>query len=495
MATLILPAYATPPPSNAVGTYGDNVAFWMRKKLKVVVGPWQKMCLDAALYYDDHGDLIVSTALFSTARQNGKTTIVRAVFDWMLAEGHKLPAFREWVDMLCAAHDAGQARVVYRAVQRDMLKLYVPTYGAGQRKAAERLRITDYFGIEIGGLTLDTATSQPGSARGITAGMIAWDEMLTQRSWGMWEALSPAQSAVPNPMMLLTSTAGYSDSVVLRALYERGIRQATGAERPDPAFLMLWWQADDDDVGLDWGQLRKANPALDDGRLQRAKIAAEWSLWETNNRGSWIRERLNRWSDDREDPAFSPEMWGACRVANPLAKLPGPFTLAVEVTADWTDATIAVAAMRKDSKVGVEIHHHFEGTASRPITGDEVCKVLSAFAEKHEIARIAYPAASALAPSLARHAALTGLPYLPLAAVGIPPACADYAEAVGSQRLAHDDPLLDQQQGWAARRFVGHEGGWRWAVTASAGPITAVIAATLASSVAARVPARVQAFF
>lgn len=495
MGKLILPAIATPEPANAVGTYGDNVAHYMAKKLKVTVGAWQKLSLDRALMYNKMGDLIVNTALLSTARQNGKTTIVRSVIDWMLAEGHKLPAFRDWVDMLCAAHDAGQARVVYRAVQRDMLKLYTPTYGAGQRKAKERLRITDYFGIEIGGLTLDTATSQPGSARGITAGLIAWDEMLTQNSWAMWEALSPAQSAVPNPLMLLTSTAGYSDSVVLRALYERGIRQMTGAERPDPSFLMLWWQADDDDVGLDWGQLRKANPALDDGRLQRSKIEAEWSLWETNNRGSWVRERLNRWSDDREDPAFSPEAWGACRLANPLAEVSGPYTLAVEVTADWTDATIAVAALRKDGRVGVEIHKHFEGTASAPITGDMVTKVISAFAEKYAVSHIAYPASSALAPSFARHTALTGLPYLALAAVGIPPACADFAEAVGSKRLAHDDPLLDGQMAWAARRFVGREGAWRWAVTASAGPITAVIAATLASSVAARVSARVQVFF
>jgi hypothetical protein len=444
------------------------------------------------LMYDKRGDLIVHTALFGTGRQNGKTTIVRSLLDWMFAEGHKLPAFKGWVDMLCAAHDANQARVVYRFVERDMLRLFRPNYGPGiGRKQSERLRITDYFGIEIDGLTLDTATSQPGSARGVTAGLIAWDEMLTQRNWGMYEALSPSQSAVPNPLMLLTSTAGYSDSVVLRALYERGIRQMTGAERPDPSFLMLWWQASSDDVGLDWDELYAANPALHDGRLQKGKIEAEHSILP---RSSWIRERLNRWADDRVEGAFSEAAWGACRVANPLAELPGPFVLAVEVDSDWTDATIAVSRLRKDGKVGVEIHRHFEGTAARPVTGDEIIRSLSAFAEKYRVSDIAYPAASALAPILARHGAQTSLPYRDIPATQIPGMCADYAEAVGSKRLAHDDPLLDMQQAWAARRYVGKEGAWRWAVSASAGPITSVVAATLATALAQKVAHRAQVF-
>lgn len=466
-----------------------------------MAGPWQAHVIERVLMHDDAGDLLVQEALASTGRQNGKTTIVRIIMGWMLDEGIKLPAFQRWIDMLAAAHDAGQARVVYRAVQRDMLKLHVPTYLGGRKPKGgivgdqERLRITDYFGIEINGLTLDTATSQPGSARGMSPGLIAWDEMLTQRNWAMWEALSPAQSAIRNALMLLTSTAGYADSVVLRALFERGLRQITGAERADPSFYMAWWCADDDEVGLDWKQLKKANPALDDGRLSRKRITSEYETSRTNP-AMWVRERLNRWADDRVEPAFSLEAWGACRERGPLESVPGPYTLAVDCTADLTQATIAVAAMRPaDGRVGVELHRMFDGTPTKQIRGSDVAKVIGDFAAKHEVKNIVYPASSAIAGALARHEALTGLPYMVLAAAGIPPACADFAEAVGSRRLAHDDPVLDEQMAYAQRRFIGNEGGWRWAVTASPGPITAVQSATLASSVAARVPTRAQVFF
>ena len=475
---LISPAIATPEPP-AAGSYGPTARAWAERKLKLVADPWQSLCIDRLLAHDSDGNLIVSLALFSTGRQNGKTTIVRIVVGWILDEGHKLPAFASWVDMLCAAHDAGQARVVYRAVQRDMLKLHKPTYGSGKRNAA-RLRITDFFGIEIGGLTLDTATSQPGSARGITAGLIAWDEMLTQRNWQMWEALTPSQSAVPNPILLLTSTAGYADSVILRSLYDRAVKIQRGELEPDPSFLCLWWMADDDEAGLDWEQLRKANPALIGGRLNEAKLRSEFEIMP---RASWIRERLNRWADERQEGPFSLAAWGACRLHEPLQPqdVASPrYVLAVNVNNTWTDATIAVAAKRKDGRVGVEIHQHFEGTTTRQIQGAEISASVSAFAEKYRVAKVLYLHNDPIAPEAMRHKAMTGRPWEATTSVEYLRFCNDFKEAVGSVRIAHDDPLLDGQVSYAGMRQVGSEDAWRWAVTNSGGPITAVQAATLA---------------
>jgi hypothetical protein len=176
--------------------------------------------------------------------------------------------------------------------------------------------------------------------------------------------------------------------------------------------------------------------------------------------------------------------------------VPGPFALGIDCTADLTAATIAVSAPRADGRVGVEIHRHFEGSSSKQISGESVTAVISAFAEKYRIKDegIVYPSNSALAPALERHAATTGLPYRPLSSPSILQACADFEEAIGSKRLAHDDPLLDQQMMYAQRRYVGGEGAWRWAVTASPGEITAVQAATFATAAAAKVPIRAQVF-
>src|SRR4026209_512470 len=102
--------------------------------------------------------------------------------------------------------------------------------------------------------------------------------MLTQRDWDMWEALSPTQSAQRSPIMILTSTAGHADSVILRAFYDRLIRQAPGADDPDPTFDGAWWEANDDSAGLDWAEIKRANPALGDGRLTEAAIRSEHAI-------------------------------------------------------------------------------------------------------------------------------------------------------------------------------------------------------------------------
>jgi hypothetical protein len=377
--------------------------------------------------------------------------------------------------MLAAAHDAKQARVLYEGVYNDM------TSSAALRQS---VKATRYFRIRAAnGLDLDTVTSQPGSARGKSAGALLWDEMLTQEDFRMVEVLLPAQSAQRSPIAFMTSTAGFARSVVLRAYYDRLVRIATGDLPPADDFYAAWWQADDDDAGLDWEQLRKANPSLDGGRLSRAAIRAEYEILP---RASWVRERLNRWADERADAPFSEGAWGKCRIDEPLKDVPGPFVLVVDCTADLSEATIAVAARRSDGRIGTEIHRHL----TRDVTGSEVVNLVDSFAERFPVQHIAYLATSTLAPSLARAEALSGLPYLSVNGPTMQKACADLAEAVASERIAHGDPLLDAEMSGASRRMIGTEGAWRWSTTASQTPITTVIATTLAVSLAAGIPVR-----
>ena len=213
------PRWETPDPPGVAGTYGERVIRHAAKR-GVKMGRWQAHTLRKVLRYDKHGDLLARIALLSTARQNGKSVIVRAFYGWLLDEGQCLPAFAGWTTLLAAAHDAKQARIIYRGVYHDSQDMGLPG------------RLTEYFGIKAGKLNLDTVTSEPGSSRGLSAGAIAWDEMLTQTDWDLWESLAPTQSAQRSPIMLLTSTAGHADSVVLRAFYDRLVRQASGDRSP-----------------------------------------------------------------------------------------------------------------------------------------------------------------------------------------------------------------------------------------------------------------------
>jgi hypothetical protein len=472
-----LPRWETPVPRGVRGSYGPAVVAWGWDALGIDADPWQEYALNGALRYDRHGDLVARLALVSTARQQGKTVIVRLLMGWILAEGHKLEAFAGWEQMLTAAHDARQARIPYNSVLNDL---------AGSRYADE-FALTRLAGIRSmdGALTLDTSTAQPGSQRGSSNGLIAWDEVLTQRSWDMYEVLSPTQSAQRSPLMLMTSTAGHPDSVVLRALFDRTVRIAAGDEKPDPTFYAAWWAATEPTPDLDWAQVARANPALGK-RVTRRAITSEHSVLPE---ASWVRERLNLWPESVVTTAFSAGLWGRCRVPSaPLDTALGPFSLGISVAAGWLRATIAVAGERADGRIGVEVFREFRGSEDHPVTAEQITAAVTEFAQKRPPAYIAYDLSSGIASALGRHSVSSGLNYDPLKPSAVVSGCMDLGEMLTSGRLAHNDPLFDYQLPMAAKRFVGSDGAWRWGVQASAGDIDAVIALTMAAHAAAYRP-------
>ena len=470
------PRWETPDPPGVKGSYGDRAIRWAKRELGITAGPWQARSIRRILRHDRLGDLVHRIALVGTGRQNGKSIIVRTITGWVLHEGFALPAFDGWTTMLAAAHDAKQARVIYDGVLGD-------TLANPRLKAATRA--TRYRGIERGRITLDVVTSQPGSARGWSAGLIDWDEMLTQRDWTMFEALSPTQSAQRNPLMLLTSTAGHDDSVVLRTFYDRLVRQATGAEKPDPTFYGAWWQSEDAAAGLDWRQIGMANPALGDGRLTRAAILHDYRTLPVD---SWRRERLNHFIDAVVEGSFRPEQWAACRLAEPLAGLEGPFALGIDVQPGWERATVTVAGLRPDGRVGVEVYRDMRADPGHQVFADQIIAAVRGFPDIDYVMAIAYDQVSGAAPAFVRAAMEDGLPWEALKANHVVAACMDLDELVVSRRLAVDDPLLDAQIPMAGRRAIGFEGAFRFSRKESPGPIDAVLSLAFAAHAIAGAP-------
>jgi hypothetical protein len=475
---LVLPRWETPVPAGVTGSYGPAIIRFMRAEFGIRFGPWQAYAITNALRHDRNGDLIARIALISTGRQNGKTVIVRGLFDWLLDMGQRLPPFLDWTTLLAAAHDAKQARVMYKRVKKDI---------DNNARMNREMRATDYAGISAGHLDFDIVTGQPGSVRGDSAGAIAWDEMLTQRDWEMWEALAPTQSAQRSPIMLLTSTAGTAESIVLRTFYDRLKRMATGDEKPDRMFYGAWWQSQDPDAATtvgkaitaeEWLQIRQANPGLGDGHLSRNAIILDHSTMPVD---SWRRERLNHFVDVVAPGAFNPGVWAACRTPEPLAGLTGPYALGVDVQPGWERATICVAGMREDGRVGTEVYRDIRAEPSNPVTAERIIAEVAAFPDMDQVYAIAYDAVSGAAPAFLRHATEKGLPWDALKPAAVMAACMDVTEMILSGRLAVDDPLLDAQIPLAARRDVGQDGGFRFARAASLGPIDAVMAMTFAA--------------
>lgn len=471
----IAPRWESPDPPGVVGTYGDDAIEWAARELGIVPGPWQAYAIRKALRFDKLGDLIHRIVLLSTARQNGKSVVVRIIFGWLLDEGRLLPPFRGWTTLLAAAHDAGQARIMYANVLADLLS--IDRLKAETKGRYAEVRLTEYRGVVVHGLKLDTVTHIPGSARGLSAGGIAWDEMLTQTDWSMWEALGPTQSAQRSPIMVLTSTAGYDDSIVLRAFYDRLVRQATGAAKPDATFYGAWWQSESPDAGLDWRELRRANPALGDGRLTRQAIISEHELLPAP---SFQRERLNHWVESKADSAIAPALWAACKLPAPLDGVDPPYVLGVDIQPGWGRATITAAAARPDGRIGVEVYRELV----TDVTADRLIELIDAF--PRPVAAVVYAAVSGAAAQFDRHKGETwGIDWLSLKPHEVVRACMDVQELIQSRRLAVDDPLIDSQVPDVVKRPVGSEGAFVFSRQASPGAIDGFLALTFAAHIAA----------
>lgn len=490
--SLIAPSLETPQSPRVAGTYGNLVVAWAAKRLNMVLGPWQIYSLQRILEHDDDGNLLARQALLSVGRQNGKSVIVRALVGYLLEHGAQHPILSSWDLVLLAAHDANQARIPYDFVRRDF-ESYAPiqVWGHGRMYGRQTYRSTMYNGLESHGVKVTVATRQAGSSRGMSPGLICFDEVLTQTDFGMYEVLSPAQSAIRNSLMLMTSTAGFSDSVVLRQMHDRLYRQSTGVEQADSTFMGLWWRADDDDIGLDWDELHKANPALHDGRLDKKMIEGEYAILP---KGSWIRERLNRWHDERVDSPFTFASWGACRESNPLdpANVVGGLTIAVDVHANWGEGSIVIAGMRSDGRVGVVVHRYLQSRPETPLIASEFTQEVLRLAQKYTVDRILYTQSSALVFAMERLRVEHMLEVEAVSSVKLMQACSDFAEAVIAKRVAHNDSHLDSQVIGGQRRFIGTDGGWRW--TISDHPVTTLIAATIAVGYASKMSIPAQVF-
>ena len=180
------------------------------------------------------------------------------------------------------------------------------------------------------------------------------------------------------------------------------------------------------------------------------------------------------------DSALPPGAWATNRQPSPLEGVRGPFALGVDIGPDWGRATIVVAGMRDDGRVGVEVHADLRREDGGPITAARIIDEVARFPAIDDVLAISYDQVSGGAPAFLRHRDDTGLPWEPCRPAEMVAACMDATEHILAANLAVDDPLLDAQMATVARRPVGQDGAYRFSRQASSGPIDGVLAMTLA---------------
>ncbi len=272
----IEPRLVTPVPPGE--SFGPALTAWAKRVLNIELMEWQKRICNDALTVDADGDFVFREACISTARQNGKSLVMRAVAGFMATE--YAAARREPQTIVIVANQKRRSMALFRDVVRDLENFDCKIRW---QNGDERINFPDGSSISV--------VAASAHAHGLTASVLLVDEVWDIGPDVVFTALRPSQIAVKNPMMMLFSTAGDQGSTVLLQLREQGIA-AIDSGQPTALYFAEWSLPPG--VSLEdrsyWGW---SNPAL--GTTITAK-ALELA-YDSPNRQAFIRGHLNLWVD------------------------------------------------------------------------------------------------------------------------------------------------------------------------------------------------------
>lgn len=281
-------------------------------------------------------------------RQNGKGSILEArELAGLFLLDEKL--------ILHSAHEFKTAQEAFRRIR----SLIEDTPSLMKRVAPRGIKTSHgEEGIELkDGRRLRFVARSTGSGRGFTADCVILDEAYNLSSETM-DALQPTLSAVPNPQLWYTSSAGMEESSQLRRIRNRG---NTGDSTKRLAYFEWSAQADIrhyEQALDDREEWARANPALG------IRITEEHVEAERDAMGDlgFARERLGIWADEEADIVIPAKNWKAIADADSGIDEDSEVVFGVDLSLNRTHGAIAVAGRRADGLVHTELVDYREGT-------------------------------------------------------------------------------------------------------------------------------------
>jgi phage terminase large subunit-like protein len=248
------------------------------------------------------GRRVYRTCYVTVPRKNGKSTLASAIALYLLYADREPGA-----EIVAAASDRAQASIVFDAARRmveaapalaDMTLIYrrelvVPSTGS-------RFRVISSDAPRQHGLNLSAAII---------------DELHAHQSRELFDALTTATGARPQPVTFIITTAGADPHHIAAEVHDYAVKVRDGVI-PDPTFLPVIYAAPADADPWDERVWFACNPALDDFRsLEEFRTAARQAKEVPGREAAFRRLYLNQWGAAIEQRWLSLPAWDACASA------------------------------------------------------------------------------------------------------------------------------------------------------------------------------------
>lgn len=219
------PRLMTVPHPRAVASLGEEFTAWAQERSGRSLRWWQRLVAVRLLEVDDQGALVWETAVLSTARQVGKSWLLRELCLWRI---HQADRFGETQDVLHTGKDLAVCKEVQRPAR----------IWAKARRDAYRVReVNGQEEIELLANGSRWMLRAKEAVYGYSVSLGCVDEAWRVRASSVDEGLTPTMAEREQPQLLLVSTAHRKATALM--LGRRQVALA-GLEIGDGDLLIEW---------------------------------------------------------------------------------------------------------------------------------------------------------------------------------------------------------------------------------------------------------------
>jgi len=351
-ADAVWPRLMTVPHPRATGSLGAEFCAWAEAREHRPLRWWQQLVATRLLEVDRDGRLVWETATMSTARQVGKSWLLRELCLWRM---HQRERFGEPQDVLHTGKDMAVCLEVQRPA-RVWAKGRKNDYRVREANGQVEIEL-----LEDGSRWLLRAKE---AVYGYSVALAVVDEAWKVRAGSVDEGLTPTMAEREQPQLVLVSTAHRKAT---RLMLEARQVALNALEAPD-SDLLIEWSAPEGAEMDDAAAWQQASPHWTTRRrrlvgkaLERARAGEIEDPDEPDPEQSFRAQWLNQWPrklaepSGATEPLFADGVWA--ELAMPVTAA-SPLYVALE---DDYGLGAAVAACRRTDDGRLEVDGWLKG--------------------------------------------------------------------------------------------------------------------------------------